>query len=900
MHKMTGLCHAKHVLRATAALTLALSASTLLAQPTAAQQGAIRSACRSDYMAHCSSVPTGGAAALNCLKRHSAQTAPACQQALGALATPTATVASAATATPSKVTAAKPAPSPAAAATAIAAWPHTVATDRGTATVYQPQIMSWPERRTLNTRIALAVATPGAQTPTLGTIDVAFTSDTDLATRMVTLTDPKLLVSHFPTLATADAAQMEARIKTALANVGVKRVPLDTVLLSLHDGTDRPSDVALKNEPPKIFYSDRAASLLVFDGEPVLAPVTGTTLQFVVNTNWDVFVDESKTWYWVNNGGWLSAPDFTGPWKAAGKLPAAFSKLPNDSNFADVRKAIPGRTFTVATTPTVFATTTPAEIIVTEGAAKFAPVAGTQLTYVTNTNANLFLDAKDKRYYYLTSGRWFAAPELSGPWSYATPSLPPEFAAIPPGSARGSVLSSVPGTPQAQEALIQATIPQQATLSRATAKVDVIYTGAPKFAPIIGTEMSYAVNTAYDVIQLGDTWYTCWQGAWFKAPSASGPWVLADSIPVVIYTIPPSSPLYRVTYVKVYGTTPEAVTYGYTSGYMMGYVTAGVIVYGTGWYYPPYIYPGRIPIYYPYPYSYAGSVWYNSSTGAWARGGTVYGPYGGAVSRGTAYNPNTGAWAHGGAVYGPNGGAGAWSAYNPSTGSYAHGSASWNGSNGTANASFYNGRTGVAGATNQNVNAYGRWGSSVVAGPNQTVHTQSGSNARGSAGSFNSTTGAKGAGVNGANGNSGGAVKGAGGDVYAGANGNVYKKTDSGWQKWDNGSWSQTQKPAHANSNRANNLSGQTQSTASQARSNSANNIAGQTRENPAGNTISGQTERGSQVRSSGDDMGSLENDRQARTMGAQRQQSYQRAGGGSTGSGGGGFAGRGGGGRHR
>jgi hypothetical protein len=45
---------------------------------------AIRSACRSDYMAHCSSVPTGGAAALNCLKQNKSSLSAGCQQAVNA------------------------------------------------------------------------------------------------------------------------------------------------------------------------------------------------------------------------------------------------------------------------------------------------------------------------------------------------------------------------------------------------------------------------------------------------------------------------------------------------------------------------------------------------------------------------------------------------------------------------------------------------------------------------------------------------------------------------------------------------------------------------------------------------------------------------------------------------
>jgi hypothetical protein len=267
--------------------------------------------------------------------------------------------------------------------------------------------------------------------------------------------------------------------------------------------------------------------------------------------------------------------------------------------------------------------------------------------------------------------------------------------------------------------------------------------------------------------------------------------------------------------------TPADVTYGYTAGYMLGYVSAGVLVYGTGYYYPPVIIPGPVPIYYPYPYTYAGSVWYNTTTGAWARGGAIYGPYGGVAVHGTYYNPNTGAWAHGGAIYGPNGGAGAWSAYNPTTGSYAHGSASWSNGSGSANGSYYNARTGVSGSTSQSWSPYGRSGSSTFSGPNQTVNTASGSNANGRAGGFSSSTGAEGAGYhNNITGNSGGAVKTQNGDVYAGHDGNVYQHTDSGWSKYNNGSFTPVQPPSRngGNTTATNTTRNATQATQSGAR----------------------------------------------------------------------------------
>jgi Cysteine rich repeat len=61
-------------------LTVPLAAQ----QPTSAQQNAIRQNCRSDFQAHCSGVPTGGSAALNCLQQNAASVSPPCQQALSA------------------------------------------------------------------------------------------------------------------------------------------------------------------------------------------------------------------------------------------------------------------------------------------------------------------------------------------------------------------------------------------------------------------------------------------------------------------------------------------------------------------------------------------------------------------------------------------------------------------------------------------------------------------------------------------------------------------------------------------------------------------------------------------------------------------------------------------------
>jgi hypothetical protein len=90
-------------------------------QPTPEQQDAIRSNCRSDFMANCSGVPRGGKEAMQCLKDNVAKLSSGCQQAVKAVMPAPAPV----TAAPAVPAAPPPAAAPAApvAATPVAPAP---------------------------------------------------------------------------------------------------------------------------------------------------------------------------------------------------------------------------------------------------------------------------------------------------------------------------------------------------------------------------------------------------------------------------------------------------------------------------------------------------------------------------------------------------------------------------------------------------------------------------------------------------------------------------------------------------------------------------------------------------------------------------------------------------------
>jgi hypothetical protein len=232
-----------------------------------------------------------------------------------------------------------------------------------------------------------------------------------------------------------------------------------------------------------------------------------------------------------------------------------------------------------------------------------------------------------------------------------------------------------------------AQVPTSITVNAATAaaKANVSYDGAPRFVPISGTSMSYATNTAQKVIQAGDLYYLCLQGIWFMSSTPQGPWQTAPSVPQVIYTIPPSSPVYNVTYVTQVSASNGTVQSSYTAGYMgafiVGAAVGAVVAGGTGYYYPPYYYHPAYgyPVYHAYPTTYGYSSTYHTTTGAYGVSQTAYGAYGGSATRSASYNPYTGTSTHIASASNAYGSAKAGTAYNPYTGTSA---ATKQGSNG--------------------------------------------------------------------------------------------------------------------------------------------------------------------------------------------------------------------------
>jgi hypothetical protein len=516
-------------------------------------------------------------------------------------------------------------------------WPREIAIPGGVVVVYQPQ----PEKiegNVLTGRTAVAVELANLDQPIFGAIWFTARLDTDREERIATLAEITITNVRVPEENEAKSGDLVQLLETEMPKWQLP-ISIDNLLATLEVVDARTAAAeGLKNEPPKIMVTREPAVLIVIDGQPQLRDVDGSSLQRVINTPFTVLYQKNTdTWYlYADESSWYVARDLDGDWALSDSVPAEVSALepeplPADESGDEDNRQADG------VTPRVVVAMEPTELISIDGAPRLVPVQGTELLYVENTESDLLVDIKGQNYYVLLSGRWFTSKDTEGPWSYTSgDDLPVDFRQIPEASDMGTVLYAVPGTKAAEEAVLDAQMPQTAAVDRSQAVLSVDYDGVPTFKTVEGTSLSHAVNTAVPVIRVENRYYAVDEGVWFVAESPAGPWLVATDVPAVIYTIPPESSLYFVTFVRVYKATDEYVYVGYTPGYTNTYVYNTTVVYGTGYYYPGwygrYYYPrystwGFHVRYAPwggwrYGFSYStGPFTFYVGRGGWYRGG---------------------------------------------------------------------------------------------------------------------------------------------------------------------------------------------------------------------------------------------------------------------------------------
>jgi hypothetical protein len=496
-------------------------------------------------------------------------------------------------------------------------WPSVIQVDSGIVTIYQPQVDSMTGDH-LYSRAAVSYKEDDGQ-PLFGVALFKSRIDVDRDTRTVALLD--VTVTH-ARLHGHDADfrdRLDELVKSGMQNWDIV-LSLDELLTSVAAAEElrKPAE-NFKTAPPTIVYEDEPALLILIDGEAVLTEIENSSVKAVINTPYPLLYDGNRYYLNAATDVWYTGSSIKGPWNFAVSPPESITKLvppPSEKELEESgqedQQTGAAEPITQANAPKIIVATEPTELIVTEGAPKFEPIAGT-LKGISNSDNNLFYDSETLLFYVVLSGRWYQSGAVEGPYSYiGSDDLPASFEAIPTDSDYSDVRVFVAGTVEAQEAVVDSYIPQTAAVERGEVDLDVEFDGDPDFEPIEETNLEYAVNTGDSIIKSGTQFYLVRDGVWYVSNGPNGPWEVSDHAPEGVEDIPPTNPTYNVKYVYVYETTPQVVYVGYTPGYYGSYVYGPTIVYGTGWWYRPYVTPHY---YYPRYPTWGFHVSYNPWTG---------------------------------------------------------------------------------------------------------------------------------------------------------------------------------------------------------------------------------------------------------------------------------------------
>ena len=484
-------------------------------------------------------------------------------------------------------------------------WPREIETQEGVVSIFQPQVDSL-DGNILKSRAAVMVRPTNDGEPVFGAVWIDTRVSTDMDTRMVVFEEVTVPRVRFP--------EASEEGQQGLIDLLTREIPTWNIELSI-DRLIPMLDLAEKqlraaegfnDAPPKILFREEPTVLVSIEGEPQFREIPEAELEAVVNTPFLIVRDPKKDERFLLYAGaetWYEATDVMGPWAVTQKVPKRVRQLQPEGE-GEIEEGSEGS----STPPAIVVVTEPAELIVTDGPPEYTPIAGGELLVVANSESDVLREIESQRLFVLLSGRWFTASSPEGPWELTRPDqLSEAFANIDPEGDYGYLLAWVAGTEFAEEAKLDAAIPQTAVVKR-DATIEVSFDGEPQFEPIEETSLSYAVNTESQVIRSGEQYFCVQDGVWYVADTPEGPWRVATEIPDEIRAIPASNPMYNTKYVYIYDSTPEVVYVGYYPGYTNSYVYWGVPVWGTGWWYRPWWGPYR---FYPRVSTWGFSVRWN-------------------------------------------------------------------------------------------------------------------------------------------------------------------------------------------------------------------------------------------------------------------------------------------------
>jgi hypothetical protein len=163
----------------------------------------------------------------------------------------------------------------------------------------------------------------------------------------------------------------------------------------------------------------------------------------------------------------------------------------------------------------------------------------------------------------------------------------------------------------------------------------ILYEGKPSFVPVEGTDVKMAVNSDDEIFQAENMYWACTKGIWMKSKEAASGWAPATEIPKALTTLPESSGVFQVRFVRPLGAREnEGPSFAAAGGYAGVFVVNGTTVHGTGVTKRGVlraIEPGQAN-WYPYPKTHGENRWYDPWAGVFQPRTVRYGEDGKALA----------------------------------------------------------------------------------------------------------------------------------------------------------------------------------------------------------------------------------------------------------------------------
>ena len=442
-----------------------------------------------------------------------------------------------------------PAAKPAAAASATAqpvdgGWPRSYKTaSGGDVVLYQPQVSSWPNQEKMTAYSAVSYTAKAGDKPALGTVKVEADTKVSVNDRLVNFSVIRIVESNFPTL---EKAQMQEVVATVGSGIPQEErvIALDRVLASLDKSQIIPKNVeGVKADPPTDLLQQDARSArqprrragLEPDREQRSAATPSTPTGICSSTG------RPRRYYLRNDETWLKATTID---RAVDTGRQAARQLQQAAGRRELEGRQGGRS-----------RQEPSAAVDAEGlrqhdAGRIDPAArraelpaasrARRLLWVSNTDSDVFRMGKAGPVYYLVAGRWFSAPDFTGPWTFATPNLPDDFKKIPARAralararlGAGHAAGRRSGAPRAGSA---DGARQQEDGEGARGRVS----GRCRVPADRDDHASRARSTPTRTSSRSATCTTCASRACGSCrATANGPWEVTGSVPKEIYEIP--------------------------------------------------------------------------------------------------------------------------------------------------------------------------------------------------------------------------------------------------------------------------------------------------------------------------------------------------------------------------